>query len=76
MLGGALLLPKVEAAPPAMYKRKGYEQGEIDAAYARLMTGPKATPPRWKTIRRTILLMKNGIKFTGSGRNVAYRRAP
>lgn len=56
------------------HKRKGYTQDEIDKAFARTMTGPKATRPRWKTLRRTILLMRNGIKFVGSGRGVSYKR--
>jgi hypothetical protein len=82
LLGGARvvapLLPKAESveAPRASthHRRAGYSQDEIDAAYVKLMTGPKATRPRWKTIRRTILQVKNGIKVIGSGRNISYRR--
>ena len=83
MLGGArvvaTLLPKADEAeaPRASvhHRRAGYSQEEINAAFGRLMTGPKATQPRWKTLRRTILIMRNGIKAIGSGRNVSYRRA-
>ncbi len=79
MLGGARvvapLLPKV-AVPRATDKqlRAGYTEEEISMAYTKLMTGPKATRPRWKTLRRTIIQMNNGIVAMGSGRNIPYKR--
>ena len=46
-------------------KKPHYTQGEIGTAYAILMSGPKATPPRWKTIRRIIFQLRRGIDIEG-----------
>lgn len=53
------------------WRRKGFKQEEIDAAFATVMTGPKATRPRWKTLRRVIKQIRAGVK---PGRNVPYKR--
>lgn len=58
---------KPSDAPKAAehWRRKGYKQEEINVAYAATMSGPKATPPRWKTLRRIIWQLRNGLPITG-----------
>jgi hypothetical protein len=46
-------------------KSPKYTQEEIGMGYAVLMTGPKATPPRWKTVRRIIYQIRHGIDIKG-----------
>lgn len=78
LLGGAPVVPHLDNpkdaqdAPRASehYRRKGFEQDEIDRAYVRLMTGPRATRPRWKTIKRTIMQMRLGLPV---GRLISWK---
>lgn len=46
-----------------------FTQGEYIAALGVLMTGPKATRPRWRAIRKTIARMRNGGSIKGGWRS-------
>lgn len=46
-------------------RKPKYSQEEISMAYAILMTGPKATPPRFKTVRRIIKQMRANMDIKG-----------
>jgi hypothetical protein len=49
--------------------RAGFTQEELSIAYAALMTGPRATRPTWKAVRKTIRRARRGMKIAGSWRS-------
>ena len=46
-------------------KKPEYTAEEINVGYTVLMTGPKATPPKWKTVRRIIWQMRRKMDIKG-----------
>jgi len=55
---------KAVGHPPA-----GFSRDEINFATSQLMTGPSATPPRWRAVRKAIIRIRHGGKIEGSWRD-------
>lgn len=51
------------------YEPKGFSQDEINFATSQLMTGPSATRPTWRAVRKTIIRVRHGGKIEGSWRS-------
>lgn len=49
--------------------RAGFTPEEVSIGYATLMTGPRATRPTWKAVRKTIRRARRGMKIAGSWRS-------
>lgn len=48
---------------------KGFTNMEIALARRALMTGERATPPKWRAIRKTILRLRKGGNLKGGWRS-------
>jgi hypothetical protein len=66
LMSSAVLKPVVDLAATA---KRNAEVARYIAARDSLMTGPRATPPRWKKIRKV-------LKSDGVGRALFKRHAP
>jgi hypothetical protein len=54
-----------DAPMPPQRGQNAQEQYEINVTYAALMTGPKATPPKWKAVKRVMAQQKMGLSMLG-----------
>lgn len=73
-LQGAAQAPLIYAAGQAAeyYQtperlRRGFTAKQVGEALGVLMSGPKATRPTWRALRKTILRMKKGLSVSGGG---------
>jgi hypothetical protein len=76
-LQGAAVLPVAFAADKAAeyygtHSRHGFTNKQIGEALAVLMSGPKATRPTWRAVRKTILRIRAGLNVSKGG----WRRWP
>lgn len=51
----------------ATHARHGFTNKEIGDALAVLMSGPKATRPTWRALRKTILRIRSGLSVSRGG---------
>lgn len=51
------------------YPKRGFTFAELSKAYGRLMTGPKATRPTGRAVRKVIGRMRAGLSTTGPWRS-------
>lgn len=59
----------IQTAMSRLKDETSFTQDEYIAALAFLMTGPKATRPRWRAIRKTIARRRNGGSLKGGWRS-------